>query len=558
MKRLLVVIVALLVLGAVVPGCGGASHYDGRLTAADSLMRNYPDSALAIIEAVNRDSLITERDRAYRDLLLTQARYKANITATTDSGINRAVAFYRAHPKDREKLTRAYIYKGAVMEELGFPDSAMHYFKTAEKIAGPDDYSNLGYIKMQMGALYNDYYSFDGLETLKYEEALESFRMTHDSAYIFLCLNNLGCMYRENLPEKADSMLLEASQIARNLQDTSYIIYNDLSLAVLYYYQGKYQQARRLFQEMFTFNNPTNDYVLFFTAAKVYARLGVLDTAEMYHDIACDNHYGDESLYRMHYLRSLSELALARKDTVASIRLSMESDRIDDSLTSNHEKFKILNTEVTHDKESVENNLRKHKSREKSFILLIVAMVILLTLVLLLVYCMVQRYIHRYDELIADLQKENQNQSDNLKTLQNNIDNLRIDDDKLRAFFNSHMNMMREMIEECYHTPHGPLAKNIRQIVKYQEENTGIWNKLYSYLDMEYNNIMSSTMERFPQLGDKDLLMIALTCVGYTCAQIAIVLGYSSSSGISTIRKRIASKMGLDCLLSEYIDQFKS
>jgi hypothetical protein len=36
-------------------------------------MRPDPDSALSIVQAVDRDSLTGEGDRAYRDLLLTQA-----------------------------------------------------------------------------------------------------------------------------------------------------------------------------------------------------------------------------------------------------------------------------------------------------------------------------------------------------------------------------------------------------------------------------------------------------------------------------------------------------
>ena len=102
------------------------------------------------------------------------------------------------------------------------------------------------------------------------------------------------------------------------------------------------------------------------------------------------------------------------------------------------------------------------------------------------------------------------------------------------------------------------VSKEIRKIVRFQDKKSGIWSKLYKYLDLQYNNIMSETKERFPQLEEKDLLMIALTCMGYSCAQIAIVLDYSSSSGISTIRKRIAEKMGLECLLGEYIEQYKS
>ena len=93
MKHLPVtILVVLAVLGAMVSGCDGTPHYDSRLTAADSLMRSAPDSALAMVEAVDRDSLTNEADRAYRDLLLTQARYKAYVTATSDSDINRALS----------------------------------------------------------------------------------------------------------------------------------------------------------------------------------------------------------------------------------------------------------------------------------------------------------------------------------------------------------------------------------------------------------------------------------------------------------------------------------
>ena len=172
MRHLLSGILAIgMVLVAVVTGCGRAPRYDGRLVAADSLMRSNPDSALAVVEGVSRDSLATEGDRAYHDLLLTQARYRCYVTATSDSTINRALAYYRAHQGEQEKLTRAYIYKGAVMEELDHPDSAMIYYKHAEATAAPDDYFNLGYVKMRMGTLYRDHYSSDGKEIEKYEQA---------------------------------------------------------------------------------------------------------------------------------------------------------------------------------------------------------------------------------------------------------------------------------------------------------------------------------------------------------------------------------------------------
>ena len=163
MKKLLAVILALLVLGAVVPGCGGTHRYDGRLAAVDSLMKDNPDSALALVLALDTADILAEGDRAYRALLLTQARYKSYVTATSDSDINQALAYFRVHPADREKLTRAYIYKGAVMDELGYPDSAMFYYKTAEATADPADYFNLGYCNLRIASLYQNQFSRDSV-----------------------------------------------------------------------------------------------------------------------------------------------------------------------------------------------------------------------------------------------------------------------------------------------------------------------------------------------------------------------------------------------------------
>ena len=57
MNRLVAVIVLAFVLMALVTGCGGMHRYDARLVAADSLMHDLPDSALALVQAVDPASL---------------------------------------------------------------------------------------------------------------------------------------------------------------------------------------------------------------------------------------------------------------------------------------------------------------------------------------------------------------------------------------------------------------------------------------------------------------------------------------------------------------------
>ena len=69
---------------------------------------------------------------------------------------------------------------------------------------------------------------------------------------------------------------------------------------------------------------------------------------------------------------------------------------------------------------------------------------------------------------------------------------------------------------------------------------------------------MTHTMKEYPQLNEKDKLLLALTCLDYSCAQIAIIMNYTNSTTVSSIRQRLAQKMGLSCSLKEYAEQFQA
>ena len=548
MKRLPMVISLVVVLVAMVTGCGRTPRYDSRLTAADSLMRSDPDSALAIVEAVNPDSLTTEGDRAYRDLLLTQARYKCYITATTDSAINRALAYYQRHSGEREKLTRAFIYKGAVMEELGHPDSAMLYYKQAEANAAPDDYFNLGYAKMRMADIYTYHYAMDGKDIEKLEEGCKCFMLTNDTNYQFISTNNLGCLYRETNPEKADSLLMTASMIAREINDQQYIAYNAYSRMILYFYQQKYDKARQLMHTIPDSATLGLGYNFFFTCANIYARCGKMDSAYYFFDLAKQNKQEDDQ-YRMYYLGCLSELALAKKDSISYLRYGQESDRIADSLKANTQKLDILATETVFDKELTEQTKKKHESH-------ILWLTTLLVVVSVAMCAFFYRRKHRYDDLINDFRQERLVQMGNISKLEQDNRELMIKDQNLKDFITAHTALMRNVIQACYHDPRNRLSDQVKKIVKYQKKNKQMWLRLYDYIDMEYNGIMRHTATAYPQLNEKDKLLLALTCLDYSCAQIALIMGYANASTIGGNRQRLASKMGLTGSLKSYIEQF--
>ena len=547
MKNILSVIVVALALVAVVTGCGGMHRYDARLAAADSLMHDVPDSALALVQAVDPASLTREGDRAYRDLLLTQARYRCYITATSDSDINRALAYYRRHDGEREKLTRAYIYKGAVMEELGHPDSAMLYYKHAEATAAPTDYFNLGYVNMRMGSLYTDYYAFDGENINKYEIALDYLKQTDYQNYKRQCLNILGCQYRESHPQKAEEFLKNALSISQQLNDSLAIIEDSHALIVLYTYSKNYNNALQLIHSINNVGCP-QDISLYTSIANVYSHLGLTDSAAIILNLALKKGISNDE-ERLYYLESLREYEQACGNTTESLRLNLLYTHLSDSLLANEGKMVISKTENEFINNYQYNNTR-NTHRLKQLLLLIA----LTALIILAVFAVIHILrLKKYQQIISELKKESDTQINTLNQLQENINKLKIVDRPNKDFVDRQLELLRKITVACYYEPQNKLGKQLKDMLQFNEHNRQNWEGIYDYIDIEYNNIMSKTRIEYPLLNDRDLLLLALTCLGFSYIQIAIIMGYSNKTSIGTLKNRLATKMELDCSLNEYI-----
>ena len=535
------------VLVAVVAGCSHSARYDGRLVAADSLMQVNPDSSLAIVEGLCRDSLATEGDRAYRDLLLTQARYRCYITATSDSDINRALAYYRAHPKEREKLTRANIYKGAVMDELGFPDSAMLYYKQAEAVAAPTDYFNLGYINLRISDLFLDQVSKDSSVIVRLHRAMWCFEKQHDTTRLISVLGNLGSMTGYDQPDSAKRYLWRAIALARQFDPTQQYSHES-TLAGVYFFQNEYAQANALAMDVLRHGSEYSfERQFYYYAAMSYISLGKLDSAKYVLSVTPTPVDDVDSLTYYNLTAAISK-AEGKPYSYAE-NVSQYNEMVGDILYSSRES-ELLQIESEFDRKQEE---LRHDNVNRRNITIISIGLLLLILLSLIIY----RNKHRYSQLINDLMEESQNHVSDINTLRRNIDQLKIRDSQLKDFITSYIELMGDVTEACYHSPMNVLSNEIRRLFQLEKENKNKWVMLYSYIDNEYNHIITDTINKYSQLNDRDILLLALTCLDFSCAQIAIITGYSNATSISGNRQRLAQKMGLDYTLQEYINQYK-
>ena len=566
MKCIPVVILAVVALVAGVTGCDSMRRYDARLAAADSLMRSAPDSALAIVQALTADSLASEGDRAYRDLLLTQARYRCYVTATSDSDINRALAWYRAHSGEREKLTRALIYKGAVMEELGHPDSAMLYYKQAEATADPDDYFNLGYSKMRIITLYQNQLSVDSSLIPLIKEAIYCFEQIGDTNYLISCYGQLGAIYGINKPDSTENCLTHAIELAQAFKPEKQYTYKSKLASIYYYYHHDYNRAKDLAMDVFCNGRAySHEYQFYYYAVLSYLRLGLTDSAKMVLEAIPAPICAVDS---MNWFEMVAKIAKAENNFEDYDKYIKMSNDIQVRIISGSKGGELKQSESEYHRTQAEYQVEK-VNQGNQLLSFILSIIFTISVLLVLLTVRLKRDIrnsnteraaieHELNTIITELQEKQFEQEIKKQTVSQLV-GYRID--ALNELFSS------IKFKSSKHT-----QENVRSIVTLSGVIKGLsevyhimniklsddfWEKMKVSVDGEYNGIVSYVEKEYPILTLKELRLFTLLCAGMSPQIIKICLNYSHVNSVTNNRTIIIKqKMGLDLSFEEFVDRY--
>ncbi len=557
MKHLLWSIVATMaVLVAAVTGCGRAPRYDARLVAIDSLMHDAPDSALALVQAIG--TLPAPADRAYRDLLLTQARYRCYVTATSDSDINRALAYYRAHSGEREKLTRAFIYKGAVMDELGHPDSAMLYYKHAEATAAPDDYFNLGYAKMRIATLYQLQVSQDSSAIQRFKESLKYFRLLNDSTHIISVLGSLGAIEGVIDSDSAIQYLNQAIRLAQKV-DPSLQYQHMSTLAGVYFYRNDFKSANRL--AMYVLNNGAQDCgetQFYHYAAISYIKLGHLDSAKYVFNLIPEP---TDAVDSMNYFNTLAEIAEAENNHSLYRLVKERSHDITEEILSNSKKGALAAAESQYD------NIVSKKYYEKNnhtIVKISVAILLICVFIIAGMSCFARRILLKrkkendemrieLEKALADLKEQAVMNKSVSSLVAHRISAINELYDAIRIKTNEASDKRKSVM------PLSGLLKELNEKKQLLEINLSesFWDKMKMSVDGEYNGIVTFVQSQYPELTDNDIKLFCLLCANISPQIIRLCMNYTSDKTSSTYRNRIIQKkMGLDMTFDQFISRY--
>ena len=540
-------ILLMLVLVAAVTGCDGLRRYDARLVRADSLMQSAPDSALAIVSAI--DSLAGDANLAYRDLLLTQARYKCyvDITAGDDSAITRAMAWYSAHDGEREKLTRAYLYKGAVMQELNHVDSAMYYYKTAEVTADPKDYANLGQINTRIGALYKDYYADSQTCYDKYKQSLKYYQLAGNKKLQLTCLISMASCSGIIHKEDTEQLLNQATGLAIELNDSlCYYLCQELLCRQLSFNGKSIPRAKQIAMHCLNDYSDYVDHDLLLDLADIYAYSGMPDSARYYLDLVTVNPgmTNPEQVKTRKYL-TLSNIYRQEGNIALSAHYDMLSHQVSDSISNDKQKYQIQQIEN-------ENNFEQNENRVRTIHDLhwLVRGIIALAILALLLFAIYHyRRVSYIKSLTQELQHARINRHEQL------LEQVDIHNHVIGQFVKNMVSFMQTLMEASEKDGPTTLRQRVKDGLGSITTGEDFWDALRAHVDLTHDGLISRIAED-PGMTSKDLKFIELCCCGFDYVEISIIMGYTPRYVLNK-RKIIAKKMGIQVPLLDYLNDQK-
>ena len=543
MYKLIYTSFSFILLTVLVAGCSHTA--DRRLVLADTLMWTAPDSSLAILNDINRDSLTSKEDLAYHALLLTQAQFRCNGNCSSASLINFALDFYSDN-HNREHYTRSLIYKGAYYEfNTNQPVEAIKCYKQAEENADTSDYRNLAQINFRMGLLYFNNYAGNNLDLDKFQKASHYYEALRDKSMMMKSLYYCGNVIRISDVNEAKRYYNKALSMARELKDTSNIYNIDMDYALMCIEDSSPLQAKKFILDAYRLNKcrfiENNNYYML---ALIYANQKDLDSAKYFISLPNQSHNSAYDSLLMY--KALKEIALSENNLEQYRIFNSKYNEISNSLEYNETKYKLHGLELQYD------NNNKYKAnmnigKMHDIIVLLIALAFLIMLTFLLTHIRNKR---NAKKLIDEIKNERSDKFDRLK------EELVNSNSRFASVMLAHISVLKNVMAQTYNEPEHYLSKNAEhKIAPIDDSDKAFWNGLYGYLNLKHNNIINRIEKQYPKLSPTEMNVIALICCGFSDSEIAVCKGYRNSKTVKSKRNKIKNKMKLDTMLVDYLHQ---
>ena len=526
--------VCAVVLLCVAAGCDPNKEEMNDIERAESMLRNNPEEALAIMESIDRSTIFENRELAYYALVYSEACYYNRKLISSDSLTSISVDYYD-NRKDYDRRARAFFQHGMVLNlSKQYPEAIIALTESLESI---NKYGNVhleGVVHRTMGDVYRARYC--------YKNSYQEYCLAYDCFHI-LQLKYHAYYTKYNMGQAAAKMrnYEEAEILFNEVRDYS-IENNDMDLLCtvlhelcdLYLKQEDYVKCSEVV-ELFE----KYDCVLWFVSryyavrAIVSSELGDNDLAQEYITIAEEQSDRDEAIIEDAWYSIYKSMG----DTKSALYwLELINKRLDESLMVAADQ-PVLNYQI----DLLNNNLTKEEheltiTRQRN-VAVYVTIAIILSLLLGILRAFAakkDRDIQQYIETIHDLQITTHNSSDTLSEAVDQLYNDRLNDlNRLCETYYEHSDTSRHASK---------VFEQVRETIESIKSDDARIEELERLVNKCRGNLMQKLREQCPRLNSKEQRVVLYSYAGFSSRAICVFME-TNPVALSKIKYRIKLKI---------------
>lgn len=495
--------------------CTRQHNHNILLVQADSLMEEYPDSALHILESIESQQLTVHADRAYYALLLTQARDKNYIVQTDDSLIRTAVQYYDSIG-DVQMQAKAYYHWGGVLRDQRNYSHALNLYVNASYYAKNSERSKLlSLIYNNIGNIYyqeNHYNNADSIYQLMQQQAT----LQKDTINLVEALSKRGSINIEKgkaYYQQAESLLLQASELTKYFPNNMLKANIASSLSALYSRMQKGKEAIKYAKENFTHLTDTTLYAKrYLLLGDAYYKAQLYDSARFYFNKAL--HTQEYTTKASAYMR-LADIAKKSNKLEESLELERLYSSYQDS--AHNQNLYILSTNAFYPPTPPQY---KSDFPVKRWILYISIGILIVGSYL---------FIRQYKC------KKVSSEKDSIRTME-----IEIDIEKVKG----------QLQETAFYKKAQSILNHQNDINAKSTEKPELTNDDQKSLIKEVNCLIpeytSHLKKNFPLLTDKDIFFCCIHLSGFSIQELGVILSRTPNSIYKRRSSILEKKMQLD------------
>ena len=506
--------ITVIILALSLVSCSQHSKHWETLAQVESYIEERPDSALTVLQGMDKDELSGMEEKAKHALLLAMAMDKNYIDRTDFDVLQPAIDYYEDTDDKHHKMLAYYHLARIQFNNKEYSNSITNLLYAEDEAIDLGDDFHLGLIYRQFGDIYSMIYN--GTESLNYsQKSYEHFKKSGREEYSDWALWDIARAYH-NCKDFDASIRTANEMIERgSLQHNETLITAGLKLIGLSYFaSGQFDKSIDIYNQIIV------DFPSFMTAedysnlGSSYIRVGNIDKARYYMDIVCSV---DSTLKWLPY--TVSKSTGDYKSAVEALEHEYEyQDKIIKAIVSQNVTETVSNYREY--ERIIQEREIQHEKTTKTIIVVVFVMIMAVSYIIISLRLKAQRKEIENNMLLAsnlrNMLKVKETETNSMQEVINNLFEQRFATiDKLSSDYYEYQGTANEK-QKIY--------TNVMKLVSGLGSDKKTIKELENFINTYKDSLMIRFREEFPDMKESDCILYLYAVAGFSSRAISIFI----------------------------------